>query len=174
MHAGRRPPGVRLEPDAWREIRAATLAAFPRESCGTLGGTVVSKGPFAGDFLVRSARAMSNESVYDRRFHFLISAERVREESARIRGVGGCLLGFFHSHPDGGRGPSEEDVARAWPGELQFVASFGADREVQLHAFAVGGEDGRPRALSFEPPEGRTSSRPEGVDPMQGGVACRA
>lgn len=37
-------------------------------------------------------------------------------------------LGFYHSHPEGPRGPSRTDEARAtWPGSVYLIVSLGAE-----------------------------------------------
>lgn len=158
MGASRGTPEVRLDRGAWQSIRDATLLASPLEACGSLGGTFEPTVSPAGEFVVRSATSLANESENDRRCHFFVPPARVREAAERLERDGSSLIGFFHSHPNGGPDPSGEDVGRAWPGQLHLITSLERTGIVQVRAFEVDLVVGEPRERSVTLVDGRSSS----------------
>lgn len=158
MQVGGRTPGVRLDRDAWDLIRRATVLASPREACGYLGGAFASAASTGGVITVGRAVEVANESSKDRRYHFAVPAARVREAAVRLEREFYNLIGFFHSHPDGGPTPSEEDVERARPGQLHLISTVGATGVVRVNAFEFDADDGTPRELQVMVVDGRSSS----------------
>lgn len=92
-----------IHSDVATAILAATNAAHPAEACGILLGQ-------GG----RVDRASVERNVHpDPAHHFEIDPAALIAAHKAARGGGPQVLGYWHSHPNGRAGPSDEDRARA-------------------------------------------------------------
>jgi proteasome lid subunit RPN8/RPN11 len=133
---------VILPPVLQARMEAEARAAWPRECCGLIEGSV------AGDFLsVTALHAIPNLSGAPDRFE-LDPAEQIRVLRA-ARQEGRSILGCYHSHPDGRPEPSERD--REGAGEDGFVWLILALPEagtVEIAAFAFAAGAFKPLAIA--------------------------
>lgn len=53
--------------------------------------------------------------------HFLLDAQTLLKADAQARAHDDEILGFYHSHPNGGALPSPHDRRDAWPGYLYLI-----------------------------------------------------
>lgn len=84
-------------------IRAAAAAAHPEEACGLL---------FGSDDLIDGWRATRNVAK-EREFEFEIDPASLFAALREERRGGPCLIGYWHSHPNGRASPSPTDCAAA-------------------------------------------------------------
>ena len=116
-------PRLVLSRSQRRQIETAARRHWPEECCGILIGrrdgatSLVSR---AID--VRNARSAARERGYEVAAVDLVAAHR----AARERGEE--IVGFYHSHPEGGSRPSLEDLAQAWPHTSYLIAVLVGDR----------------------------------------------
>lgn len=102
---------------AHEAMLAAARAAHPREACGLLLGS----GP-----AVETATTERNVHPEPLR-HFEIDPAALLAAHKAARGGGAQLLGYWHSHPNGRPGPSDEDRASACgDGRLWAIVASGA------------------------------------------------
>ena len=138
----------------------------PAEVCGVLGGDAdatpapgaEATSQTAGDGPV--ARVETIEQVPnvadDPRYRYALDPQATLDAIDTIETSDGDHLGFYHSHPEGPRGPSRTDEARAtWPGYVYLIVSLGAEptvgawrwtgeRFVQLPVGVAGGRSPEP------------------------------
>ncbi|MGH7470649.1 MAG: Mov34/MPN/PAD-1 family protein [Longimicrobiales bacterium] len=94
----------------------AARAASPREACGALVGELGSDGSTrVWDVVPLSNRAAAAQREY------LITADQVRAIGTAAQARGLEVVGFYHSHPNGGTSPSATDLERAWPGYVYAI-----------------------------------------------------
>jgi len=91
-------------------IVAEARRAFPGECCGFLLGTRA-----AGRATVTDVRPAANARAADARPRFAIAPEEVLGAHREAEARGLEVVGFYHSHPDGGAVPSGLDREHAWP-----------------------------------------------------------
>jgi len=87
-------------------IRRHGEETYPHECCGALVG---SPGH------VKVAVTLPNTTEEGPRRRFLLRPSDYRLAEQRASGLGGDLLGFYHSHPDHPARPSQFDLDHAWP-----------------------------------------------------------
>jgi len=87
-------------------IRRHGEETFPHECCGALVGAGRS---------VTLAVPLPNTTEEGPRRRFLVRPSDYRLAESRAGGLGGELLGFYHSHPDHPARPSQYDLDHAWP-----------------------------------------------------------
>lgn len=64
----------------------------------------------------------------DPRFRYELDSAATVEAIDALEAEGLTHVGFYHSHPEGPRGPSRTDEARAtWPGYVYLIVSLGAE-----------------------------------------------
>ena len=105
------PPALALSAPHRSRIAAAATAAHPEECCGVLLGR-------SGEDGINSVERVwpaPNISRADRRHHFEIDPTVILQAWELARSNGWTLVGFYHSHPEGGRRPSRADERNAWP-----------------------------------------------------------
>jgi proteasome lid subunit RPN8/RPN11 len=129
-------------------IVAEARRAFPGECCGFLFGTrdggratVTDVRPAvnarAGDARAGDARAGTPPA------RFAIAPEEVLRAHREAEARGLELVGFYHSHPDGGAAPSRLDREHAWPGCRHVIVAVRDGEPGELRAWvpaAAGGE----------------------------------
>lgn len=108
-------------------------AAYPEEACGALFGLEAGR----SHPLVTTAFPLPNRSSCKHEGFCLEPGELEQACRAR-RALGESLIGFYHSHPDGGAMPSAADVEMAVPGLWQVTIRV------------VGGRSGARRAWRAE------------------------
>ena len=89
-------------------------SAYPRECCGALLGECSSEGAVVAE----SVPATNIAGAATRRFE--IDPSELLALHRRCREHGIEVVGYYHSHPDGGPQPSELDRRDAWP-ELSYL-----------------------------------------------------
>ena len=119
---GRLPLVLRAEADT--SIRRHGRESYPHECCGALIGR---------DGVVIEALALPNTTAEGPRRRFLVRPADYRAAERRATELGGELLGFYHSHPDGPARPSQYDLDHAWPVFAYVIVSV---------------DGGEPRALT--------------------------
>jgi proteasome lid subunit RPN8/RPN11 len=102
-------------------VRLALIAhaarGAPNEACGLLLGR--------GDNITRHVEAANVAADPVRRFE--IDPAVLLRTHREARGAGEAILGWYHSHPNGQREPSETDAARAVEdGKLWVIVAAGA------------------------------------------------
>jgi len=98
-----------ITPSVRRAIDEHVRSAYPKEGCGLLiGGENGSE-----RWIERAIPAANADPDPERRY--AIAPEEFLELEKRARQRGLQVVGFYHSHPDGGAEPSPSDAAEAWP-----------------------------------------------------------
>ena len=112
-----------ITPAVAQAIRAHGRETFPHECCGALVG--------AAD-RVTAAVALPNTTEEGPRRRFLVRPSDYREAERRATGLGGELLGFYHSHPDHPARPSQYDLDHAWPTFAYIIVSVMAGQSADM------------------------------------------
>jgi proteasome lid subunit RPN8/RPN11 len=111
-----------LPPRLHAQLENAARAAFPRECCGLVEGSI--SGSIANAAALHPTRNLSAEAdrfEIDPAVHFNL-LRRLREAQQQI-------IGCYHSHPNGRSEPSARDrVGAAEAGFLWLIAALDADR----------------------------------------------
>jgi proteasome lid subunit RPN8/RPN11 len=95
------------------QIIEAARAAYPLECCGLIEGAAAK-----GSWYAHAIHHGKNLAE-DPETHFLIDPQMHFELLRRLRGSERCIIGCFHSHPNGLSTPSADDRAKAI--EVDFV-----------------------------------------------------
>lgn len=140
-------------PPALKRIVDLAETDYPRETCGLVVGRR------AGDTLrvTRIEPSRNLAPAPEHRFQ-IDPALRLRLQR-ELRGGGGEVIGFYHSHPDGAARPSETDLAQAEePGLVWIIVAVADGQAIQVgaHRLMPGGERFEEVALRTAP------SRPAG------------
>jgi len=138
--------GVGVAVAALEAIRAHAEAAYPEECCGALVGWSGGVGGRGRGRVVVRAIPTGNGAVRGRGRRYLIPGEVVRAVEAEARAGGLAVVGFYHSHPDGGAEPSRSDLELAWPWYSYLIAGVSGGR-----AGAIRGWRLRDDRATFEP-----------------------
>jgi len=107
---------VRLSSEDRKQIERHALEIFPEECCGFLFGSQIGDG-----WLAKEIRPSKNVSATPRTGFQLDGREQVTamkyadENNLEI-------IGYYHSHPNGRRGPSPTDFV-LWGGDPKFLAT---------------------------------------------------
>lgn len=104
---------IRLGPGVLEAVRRHARREYPRECCGALVGRAVE--PAGGERLVVRALPLENAERAAPWRGYSIPAAVVRRAERAVALEGLELVGFYHSHPDGGAEPSGVDRENAWP-----------------------------------------------------------
>lgn len=129
---------LHLTGDARDRLVEEAQRARPEEACGVLGGKVPDKEPAAdgtnggqgeraGDW--RVDRVLPCRNADERpEWRYTIDPADQLEAFKALDADGIDLVGFYHSHPRGPRGPSETDLDRAsWPGHVYLIVALDGD-----------------------------------------------
>ena len=87
-------------------IRIHGQQTYPHECCGAIIGR---------DGFVTAIVALPNTTDEGPRRRFMVRPSDYQLAEKRATGLGGELLGFYHSHPDHPARPSQYDLDHAWP-----------------------------------------------------------
>ena len=100
------------------DIVAHAQEAYPQECCGVLSTTVDEPSVIGFALRAENAADQNRESRYalGHRAHL----EAVKMECAGIARI----VGYYHSHPDGGTKASRRDAADAVPGVLYLIVGI--------------------------------------------------
>ncbi len=112
---------LRVRGKAWKAVITHARAAAPEEACGILVGR-----QSGARREVRLAAPCRNVHPGDRRKHFLIDPEEQIAVQREAREAGLEILGFYHSHHNGGAAMSEEDRRQAHPHVSNLILAFRA------------------------------------------------
>lgn len=114
-----------LEPGQLKQISDLAEAAYPRECCGLLVGTIDDHaGPeekHEGTARVTRVERSDNLAPDDRDDRFEIDPRVRLRLQKELRSSGETLIGVYHSHPDGPAQPSDTDLENAWEPELIWL-----------------------------------------------------
>ncbi|MEX2281737.1 MAG: M67 family metallopeptidase [Gemmatimonadota bacterium] len=110
------PPAVSAPASVLSALRRLAGAARPQEACGALLGRCEYGVWWEIATIITVPNAASSPEK-----RFLIPAEIVRSLERAALDSGLQLVGFFHSHPQGGACASATDNALAWPGYLYGI-----------------------------------------------------
>jgi proteasome lid subunit RPN8/RPN11 len=117
-------------------IAAEAQAAFPRECCGLIEGTV------SGDvFRAQALHPARNDAPSPDRFAIAPAHHFAALRAARANGHG--IIGCYHSHPNGEPEPSRHDAAGAEEENFLWLIAATAGKACRLGAFVY-------RASGFE------------------------
>ncbi len=113
------------------------LAAYPEECCGFLFGEALATEGHAGGWWLNEVRPATNVSKAPRAGYELDGREQLAAiKHAEANGLE--VFGYYHSHPNGRRGPSPTDFVLAG-GEVKFLAlAEVAKLPAELHQAAGG------------------------------------
>ena len=103
-----------MTPGVDAAIRRHGEDTYPHECCGALVGR-------AGR--VTGTVPLPNTTEDGPRRRFLVRPSDYRDAERRAVGLGGELLGFYHSHPDHPARPSQYDLDHAWPTFAYVIVS---------------------------------------------------
>lgn len=118
-------------------MAAHAAAAAPEEACGILAGR---RRPAAADVL--RAIPCRNAHEGDRRRRFLIDPEHHLAAQREVREAGLEILGFYHSHPEGGAAPSEEDRRQAHPWVSNLILACRGGAPAGARSWRLAGDGG--------------------------------
>ena len=122
---------IRLKAAHQGHLESLAIAAYPRESCGVLVGRAGER----AECLVERVIAVENVARASDRFELdpggLVAADR----AARADGLE--IVGVWHSHADAPARPSSADVAGAYGGWRQVIASVVGGRVTELRGFRI-------------------------------------
>lgn len=110
---------LKIEPGPWQAMLDHARAAYPRECCGILLGTLNGESR-----TVTSAVPCRNAYEGDQSDRFLIHTEDQLAAQKRARVEDLEVLGFFHSHPDCDAYFSATDLKHSWPWYSNVVVSI--------------------------------------------------
>jgi proteasome lid subunit RPN8/RPN11 len=110
---------IRINSDPWQAMLHHAHAAYPRECCGLLLGTLT------GDDERVATVAIPCRNAYegDQSDRFTIDPADQLAAQKRARAEDLEVLGFFHSHPDCDAYFSATDLANSWPWYSNVVLS---------------------------------------------------
>lgn len=113
---------LKLPHHCYDEVLAHAREGTPEEVCGVLAGT-------REDNSARVTSVVRTVNVADHpRTTYRIDPEEVFAVVEDAEDRGRAVIGFYHSHPDGPRGPSRTDVARAtWTDHVYLLVSLDGD-----------------------------------------------
>jgi proteasome lid subunit RPN8/RPN11 len=123
---------ILLPEEALVAIRAHAAAVYPDECCGALLGRTTAQ-----PREILRAVPVGNAWVGARGEHYLIPAEVVRTLEAEAGREGLEVVGFYHSHPDGGAVPSAFDLEVAWPWYSYLIIAVEAGEIVELRGWQL-------------------------------------
>jgi proteasome lid subunit RPN8/RPN11 len=107
-------------------IELGSAHAYPAEFCGILLGKR-SGNTFTIEQVVNTPNVAPVAARHDR---YEINPGLLLAWEHEADKLGLQIVGLVHSYPDHAAEPSEEDLAKAWPGYVYLVASIGPDRAV--------------------------------------------
>ncbi len=106
------------------------VAAYPRECCGILLGTLDGE-----DRAITTAIACRNVYQGDQSDRFELDPKDQFEAQRLARKESLEVLGFFHSHPDEDSYFSATDLANSWPWYTNIVLSIRKGQFADAKAF---------------------------------------
>jgi len=110
---------IRIEKEAWADMLAHAIAAYPQECCGTMLGLHE-----AGIKRVTRAITLENTSQGPRASRYEVKPEDLIEVERLARREGVALIGIYHSHPDCEAYFSETDLRNSCPWYSFLVLSI--------------------------------------------------
>lgn len=116
-------------------VRAHSRAAYPDEACGLLFRSAETTSHDRGAIL---AVACTNASGPERSRRFVIDPSELHRHLAAGAAIGSCLVGLYHSHPEGVPIPSRTDRAEAVPGLLYAIVALGRAAPSEVALFRTG------------------------------------
>jgi len=134
---------VSIPREEYAKLRAHCLRHRPEEACGLLRG-VVNGGRHAR---LDRTTPMANRAEGDRARTYQIDPTELRIAEDSV--VDPPVLGVYHSHPEGSGRPSNEDVARAWPGYLYLIVPLRGVPPPTARAFTIDPDLSRVRELQL-------------------------
>lgn len=127
---------ILLTEGTYGRLREEAVQARPEEACGILAGTSGPAGDLEGvpedvsaDRAKQVQRIFPCRNVDDQpKYRYMIDPSDQLEAFETIDAEDLDLIGFYHSHPRGPRGPSETDADRAtWDGRSYLIISLDGD-----------------------------------------------
>lgn len=112
-------------------VREHLASAAPEEGCGLLSGAERD----GGAIRIVGVHPSPNVAAGDRRAAYRVDPGLQLDLQRRLRGSGYGVVGGYHSHPAGPRGPSPRDLAESLPGFLYVIGAPGPSGEFVLGAF---------------------------------------
>lgn len=127
---------LRIDNDALAAIQGHAERDCPAECCGLLLGRR------AGRSIIVSEIRPSNNLSRDRRSRYLIDSDLVVRAALASRRGGAELVGFYHSHPQGGAEPSRFDRREAWSGMVYLIVGLAGGQGAHVRAWSPAGPGG--------------------------------
>jgi len=110
-------------------VLAAAARAYPSECCGLIEGIDTADGWYG--FTIHETANLAPDPAA----HFLVDPEVQFALLKALRNSGRCLIGCFHSHPNGRPEPSDTDLATAAEdGFLWLIAAGDSSQGFSLSA----------------------------------------
>lgn len=124
---------MRILRDALRAVVDHGRESLPHECCGILLA--------AGSDPPVVSRVLRADNAEQARPHRAYSVGHMAHiEAVRMEASGeASIVGYYHSHPEGGSAPSREDTERAVSGVTYLIVSFG-EGPVECAAWRLDGD----------------------------------
>lgn len=111
---------LRIPHRLMNDLEVQALTALPEECCGALLGRCES-GESERTRLVTSLWPTQNVHAGPRSSGYAIDPEELLRVHKMARQRDQEVVGYYHSHPDGGAAPSSRDLAEAGPGVSYLI-----------------------------------------------------
>lgn len=155
-----------LTPEHRRRLEASARSAAPEECCGVMLGHK----PEADVCRVTRLVETENASASDRKSSYEIAPAELVAAWRQARATGEEILGFYHSHPGGGRQPSSHDALLAWSG-MSYVIVAPGEETCDLTSWWRDGDAARPAERELGGIEGEGLEREQILVARQEGSA---
>ena len=109
---------IRLPVELKDYLVQTARSTAPAECCGALIGS----SDFVSSWQIYRIVELTNRSDATAT-EYLITSDDVRFAQRKARGWSLDVVGFYHSHPNGGTTPSPTDLERAWPGYVYLIVA---------------------------------------------------
>ncbi|MCP4590166.1 MAG: M67 family metallopeptidase [bacterium] len=125
-------PRVAVRNPLLRALKDQAEQSWPEECCGVLLGHAV------GSVTHVTAFAPSrNVALGDRRRRYQLDAQMLGEMLLDGRSSAECVVGFYHSHPDGAAIPSNEDREAAWFDKLYMIIAVQPSQPAEVRVWSM-------------------------------------
>lgn len=119
---------LEISPELMEQVKSHALGTLPEECCGVLVGFRARQGVSHVTSVSAICPVENSEEEDRRRGYWMAPAELlVIHKGARAHGE--QVVGYYHSHPEGGAVPSERDREAAAPGVSYLIVGI-AETEV--------------------------------------------
>lgn len=145
---------VELAEDHRATMTSHAEREFPRECCGVLVGV-------RDERVVRVERVVPADNITagDPRSSYQIDWRTLILARRELRGGPSCIVGFYHSHPNGLDSPSKRDAKTAWGDRVYMIVPVANGRAFGPTCWCVPGNGTDFAALDLLPPRSADGER---------------